>query len=176
MNTAPRGEDAVRLSVAERRKPRGQVGHVDNAQLLDAIYEQWSVDPASVDESWQAFFEGFELGSQLPPELPGILASNGATPEVTPVTTEPEPTLPVADSMRQGRLSHLLFAYRMLGHYIANLDPLGFNKRELPELDLHNFKFSKADLDQEFNAGTAGGGGPGALGQRRRHPGHARAR
>ena len=119
MNTAPRGEDAIRLSVAERRKPRGQVGHVDNAKLLDAIYEQWSVDPASVDESWQAFFEGFELGSQLPPELPGILASNGATPEVTPVATEPEPTLPVADSMRQGRLSHLLFAYRICFRYVS---------------------------------------------------------
>ena len=79
------------------------------------------------------------------------------------MTTEPEPTLPLADSMRQGRLSHLLFAYRMLGHYIANLDPLGFNKRELPELDLHNFKFSQADLDQEFNAGTAGGGGQKTL-------------
>ena len=65
--------------------------------------------------------------------------------------------------MQQGRLSHLLFAYRMLGHYIANLDPLGFNKRELPELELHNFKFTDADLDREFNAGTAGGGGQKTL-------------
>ena len=51
----------------------------------------------------------------------------------------------------------------MLGHYIANIDPLGFNKKELPELDLHNFKFTDADLDQEFNAGTAGGGGQKTL-------------
>src|SRR6202047_1508748 len=34
-----------------------------NADLLDEYYERWKQDPASVDSSWSAFFEGFELGS-----------------------------------------------------------------------------------------------------------------
>ena len=133
--------------------------------MLEEHYEQWRVTPSSVDATWRAFFEGFELGTQLEPdreELNGGGRSNGAVaPEVPQV--EPVPELPEVDPMRQGRLFHLLFAYRMLGHYVANLDPLGFNKQELPELDLHNFKFTEADLDHEFNAGSAGGGGQKTL-------------
>ena len=133
--------------------------------MLEEHYEQWRVTPSSVDATWRAFFEGFELGTQLEPGREGLNGggrSNGAVaPEVPRV--EPVPELPEVDPMRQGRLFHLLFAYRMLGHYVANLDPLGFNKQELPELDLHNFKFTEADLDHEFNAGSAGGGGQKTL-------------
>ena len=153
------------LSNEERQKPRGQIGHAENAHLLEEQYEQWRVNPSSVDATWRAFFEGFELGTQLEPDREGLNGSsegNGIPAAVIPAA-EPTAALPAVDPMRQGHLSHLLFAYRMLGHYIANIDPLGFNKKELPELDLHNFKFTDADLDQEFNAGTAGGGGQKTL-------------
>ena len=150
------------LSKLERQKPRGQIGHAENAVFLEEHYEQWRLNPKNVDENWRSFFEGFELGSQLEPDLDTLdSTSNGTHSQIDP--NDPTPALPVVDPMRQGRLSHLLFAYRMLGHYIANLDPLGFNKREMPELELHNFKFTEADLDQEFNSGTAGGGGQKTL-------------
>ena len=153
------------LSSEDRQKPRGQIGHAENAHLLEDQYEQWRVNPTSVGATWQAFFEGFELGTQLKPDregLNGCSEGNGiAGPAI--LGTEPDTLPPSVDPMRQGHLSHLLFAYRMLGHYIANLDPLGFNKQELPELELHNFKFTEKDLDQEFNAGSAGGGGQKTL-------------
>ena len=153
------------LSNEERQKPRGQIGHAENAHLLEEQYEQWRVNPSSVDATWRAFFEGFELGTQLEPDREGLNGSSEGNGIAAPVIPAAEPTaaLPAVDPMRQGHLSHLLFAYRTLGHYIANIDPLGFNKKELPELDLHNFKFTDADLDQEFNAGTAGGGGQKTL-------------
>ena len=147
------------LTKEERQKPRGQIGHAENSLFLEENYEQWRIDPTSVDANWQSFFEGFELGSQLEPDT----ENTGSKNESQSDTNNPNSVLPVVDPMRQGRLSHLLFAYRMLGHYLANLDPLGFNKQELPELELHNFKFTEADLDQEFNAGTAGGGGQKTL-------------
>src|SRR6202046_2102493 len=34
-----------------------------NADLLDQNYLRWRNDPSSVDATWSAFFEGFELGS-----------------------------------------------------------------------------------------------------------------
>ena len=37
-----------------------------NLDLIDQNYTRWRKDPASVDPSWSAFFEGFELGN-----LPG---------------------------------------------------------------------------------------------------------
>ena len=159
---SPLGDGALSgLSKEERQKPRGQIGHAENSLFLEENYEQWRINPKSVDANWQAFFEGFELGSQLEPDLASKNNSNGKVSKTK--LNDPTPALPVVDPMQQGRLSHLLFAYRMLGHYIANLDPLGFNKRELPELELHNFKFTDADLDREFNAGTAGGGGQKTL-------------
>ena len=159
---SPLGDGALSgLSKEERQKPRGQIGHAENSLFLEENYEQWRINPKSVDANWQAFFEGFELGSQLEPDLDSKNNSNGKASKTN--LNDPTPALPVVDPMQQGRLSHLLFAYRMLGHYIANLDPLGFNKRELPELELHNFKFTDADLDREFNAGTAGGGGQKTL-------------
>ena len=161
MNTPLGGGALLGLSKTERQKPRGQIGHAENSLFLEEHYEQWRINPSSVDANWQAFFEGFELGSQLEPDLDTEDTSNGKTLKTD--ANDSAPPLPVVDPMRQGRLSHLLFAYRMLGHYLANLDPLGFNKQELPELELHNFKFTEEDLDQEFNAGTAGGGGQKTL-------------
>ena len=46
-----------------------------NAALLDEYYERWQNDPASVDEKWSAFFEGFALGNATPPARNG---ANGA--------------------------------------------------------------------------------------------------
>ena len=161
MNSPLGGGALSGLSKKERQKPRGQIGHAENSLFLEENYEQWRINPKSVDANWQAFFEGFELGSQLEPDLASKNNSNGKASKTN--LNDPTPALPVVDPMQQGRLSHLLFAYRMLGHYIANLDPLGFNKRDLPELELHNFKFTDADLDREFNAGTAGGGGQKTL-------------
>ena len=161
MNSPLGGGALSGLSKTERQKPRGQIGHAENSLFLEENYEQWRINPKSVDANWQAFFEGFELGSQLEPDLDSKNNSNGKASKTN--LNDPTPALPVVDPMQQGRLSHLLFAYRMLGHYIANLDPLGFNKRDLPELELHNFKFTDADLDREFNAGTAGGGGQKTL-------------
>ena len=34
-----------------------------NADLLDEYHQRWKKDPASVDSTWSAFFEGFELGN-----------------------------------------------------------------------------------------------------------------
>ena len=38
---------------------------IENAyvDLLEERYEDWKKDPASVGQTWSAFFEGFELGS-----------------------------------------------------------------------------------------------------------------
>ena len=33
-----------------------------NSVLLDEKFAQWKIDPQSVEATWSAFFEGFELG------------------------------------------------------------------------------------------------------------------
>ncbi len=92
-----------------------------NAQLLDENYARWKDDPHSVDATWAAFFEGFELGCERAPE--GVSAEKGRTAA--------EAELPL-----QTRVEGLVYAYRTLGHTLAQLDPLSEERPEQPLLSL----------------------------------------
>ena len=56
-----------------------------NADLLEAKYAEWCENPQSVEPTWAAFFEGFELGSaqlkrkEEAPVTSGAPATDGAT-------------------------------------------------------------------------------------------------
>ena len=80
-----------------------------NADLLDEYHQRWKKDPASVDATWSAFFEGFELGS-----APN---RNGHKTAVVPYSLSEDASL-------QNRIDALVTNYRILGHTQANLDPL----------------------------------------------------
>src|SRR6184192_4697403 len=103
-----------------------------NLELIDQNYQRWQEDPASVDSSWAAFFEGFELGN-LPQR-------NGAA-----ATTAPRPGL--RESPLQTRIDGLVYAYRTLGHTIARVNPLAEKRPENPSLTLRELGFSEKDLD-----------------------------
>ncbi len=134
---------------------RGRIGNPDHAALLEGYYEQWKIDPESVEPTWRAFFEGFELGVQAMP-------AKGTKAVSAPVAAA-APAASGSDSLKQARVYNLFFAYRTLGHRIANLDPLGFNKTSFPDLDLENFRFTDADLDTVFDSGSLAGGGERTL-------------
>ena len=143
-------------SPSDRPQARGLVGNAANAPVLEEYYEQWKANPESVDASWAAFFEGFELGCQ---QLPPKADKKGAKPAsaVAPV----DPSAPSV-RLKQARLYNLLFAYRTLGHRLAQLDPLGLHNKtpaEVPELGLDQFRFTEADLDSVFDSGTLAEGG-----------------
>ena len=40
----------------------GRIGHPGNGAFLEELHESLKTDPTSVDPTWRAFFEGFELG------------------------------------------------------------------------------------------------------------------
>ena len=102
-----------------------------NLELIDQNYQRWQEDPASVDPSWAAFFEGFELGN-LPQR-------NGAAVAA--------PRAAVRESPLQTRIDGLVYAYRTLGHTIALVNPLAEKRPENPQLTLRELGFSEKDLD-----------------------------
>ena len=52
---------------------------------------------------------------------------------------------------RQGKVNHMINNYRVRGHLIANLDPLGLMDREMhPELDPASYGLTIWDLEREF--------------------------
>ena len=97
-----------------------------NLELIDENYERWQDDPRSVDSSWSAFFEGFELGNV--PEKDGAVAA-------------------ARDGQLQTRVDGLIYAYRTLGHTIARVNPLAEARPQNPMLSLRELGFSDKDLD-----------------------------
>jgi multifunctional 2-oxoglutarate metabolism enzyme len=61
------------------------------------------------------------------------------------------------DLQKQIGVLELINLYRVRGHLIANLDPLGKHQLYHPELDPANFSLTMWDLDREFATGGLGG-------------------
>src|SRR5437773_7361180 len=102
-----------------------------NLELIDQNYQRWQEDPASVDPSWAAVFEGFELGN-LPQRNGAAVAAPRAVTRESPLQT---------------RIDGLVYAYRTLGHTIARVNPLAEKRPENPLLTLRELGFSEKDLD-----------------------------
>ena len=98
----------------------------DNAAYIEEMYQRWRASPADVSESWQMFFQGFELGQRCP-------ESEGAS--------------------LQSRVASLIYGYRDQGHRIARIDPLGGAPARHPQLELEQFGLGEQDLDTMFDTG-----------------------
>ena len=108
-----------------------------NLDLLEENYRRWEQNPESVDSSWSAFFEGFELGNT--PQRNGAAAAAASAPEPR-------------ESPLQTRVDGLVYAYRTLGHTIARVDPLAERRPENPLLSLRELGFSEKDLDLQVSS------------------------
>jgi 2-oxoglutarate dehydrogenase E1 component len=98
-----------------------------NRQVVEEAFERWRRDPATVDESWRLFFEGFDLG----------LSQQGE---------------PSAELIRQQiGVVRIIDGYRRLGHALAQLDPLSDPPPSHPLLELSNFNLKESDLDRTYD-------------------------
>src|SRR6201981_3978598 len=151
-----------------------------NATYIDDIYARYEQDPASVDVEWQEFFkslkdtpadviktvEGPSWGRDNWPlsprdDLTSALDGNGAAVEKAigskiaakaqakgAEVTSAELHQATRDSVRA---IMLIRAYRMRGHFHANLDPLGIEApRNREELDPRSYGFTDADFDRKI--------------------------
>ncbi len=96
-------------------------------EYLDSLHLQWQQNPRSVPPSWQAYFAGFDLGSQ-----------------VTPAASDPQM------AFKQSAVQSLIYRYRDIGHLLACTDPLAPCPISHPLLELQEFGLSEADLDTFF--------------------------
>jgi len=150
-------------------------GH--NAAYVEQLYARYAENPDAVDETWAAFFR--ELGdsetdarrdaqgpswarADWPPmpsdEITSALDGQWAEPEkqVEKVRARAaEKGLAITDTQaRQAVLDSLralmlIRAYRIRGHLVADLDPLGMHDQTPhPELDPRSYGFTEGDMDR----------------------------
>jgi 2-oxoglutarate dehydrogenase E1 component len=113
-----------------------------NLDVLEENYRRWQENPDTVDSSWSAFFEGFQLGDLQP--------QNGAT-ALSPDRAAGAPA-ESPESPLQTRIDGLVYAYRTLGHTIANVNPLADKRPANPLLTLRELGFSDKDLDLQVSS------------------------
>ncbi len=104
-----------------------------SSDYVEQMYEQWQSDPSSMSEEWRLFFSGFDLAVRPT----GAVASERASD--------------------QSKVVSLIFAYRNLGHLIADLDPLGDNLESHPLLKLETVGLGPENLDEVYDTGHLGG-------------------
>jgi len=126
-----------------------------NDAYVEAMYEQFLANPASVHPDWQAWFGS--LGGQGRDVAHGPLVealaerARSARPSL-----QAAGPMPAADSAaKQGAVSRMIQIYANRGHLIADLDPLGLTVRPVPKvLGLDYLNLGESDLDTEFLTGS----------------------
>lgn len=128
-----------------------------NAAFVEDLYEQFLVDPESVDPEWRTYFnglEGREAGDV--PHSAVVAHIRDAARHAGRDSGEP---LSNEAARKQGAVLKLITAYRSRGHLAASIDPLGMREKpDAPDLGLEFHGLSKADLDEEFGTGPHFGG------------------
>ena len=151
-----------------------------NAPYIEEMYARFEQNPGSVDGEWQEFFKSLKdqpadvkRGAEGPSweqpnwpvtprdELVSALDGNWAAVEKsvgTKLAAKAQAKgveLSAADVQQATRDSiralMLIRAYRMRGHFHANLDPLGIEPpKDHEELDPRSYGFTDADLDRKI--------------------------
>ena len=151
-------------------------GH--NAEYIEALYAKYADNPGAVDESWRQFFAALgDSAAEAKAEAAGPSWARPDWPPVPsddltaafdgqwPAEAEAAGTKITAKAAEQGislneaqvraavldslRALMLIRAYRIRGHLVANLDPLGMRDNSLhPELDPASYGFTADDMDR----------------------------
>lgn len=106
--------------------------HLANSDIssIEQMYQEYIINPDSVDESWQAFFKGFDFA----------LANFNS---------------PKHDfNNNEFHVINLIHAYRQRGHLFTKTNPVRLRRKYFPTLDIENYNLSPKDLSIEFEAGA----------------------
>ena len=135
-----------------------------NATYIEELYERFLRNPQSVDADWRQYFGSLGATNGMPPQR--LASWTQVSSKVIGAVVEQE-VKPASKDAKKGtgvsqeqieKFAHdsiraimMVRAYRVRGHLLANLDPLGIeNKDYHPELSIEHYGFTEADLDKEI--------------------------
>ena len=150
-----------------------------NAAYIEDLYARYETDPAAVDAEWRAFFQSLKDDTPTSPagarsllekaeladpaqwrsgrgarrpmgrDRKGDRRKDPAKAQAKGVELSPAD---VQQATRDSiRALMLIRAYRVRGHFHANLDPLGFEPQpNEDELDPRSYGFTEADMDRRI--------------------------
>jgi 2-oxoglutarate dehydrogenase E1 component len=150
----------------------------NNAHYIEQLYARYTDDPGSVADGWSEFFRQLDddertvrseargpswARSDWPPApsdeltaaLTGEWAETAGRAETAIREKAADKAVPIADDQVKRavldsiRALMIIRAYRIRGHLVADLDPLGMREpTPHPELDPASYGFTEADMDR----------------------------
>ena len=114
--------------------------YLSNADVgyVDQLYQNYKKDPASVDSTWQKFFEGFDFSQQRYGET-----GNGNGHAAGAATD--------SLSIKETQVRNLIFQYRSFGHLKSQTNPVRERRNHNVNFDHKSVGLTDADLDTEFD-------------------------
>lgn len=148
---APRAEQRVNEGLVPMDVPRHQ-DLINSASLdyIEELYLRYLDEPGSVPEEWRDYFasraeaEGPRPTALGPSFRPRSLFAGGA-PSLATADGE---DVGVAAALLQQKLDRLVRNYRVRGHRLAQLSPLGQEPFEAPELEPAYYGITPEDMDR----------------------------
>jgi 2-oxoglutarate dehydrogenase E1 component len=124
-----------------------------NTTYVEWMLEEYARDPSSVPPEWRQYFDGLGVNGDGVPRRPVFRQSL-----FHPAPLQASARASIYESeCRQDRADQLVRAYRVRGHLIARLDPLGLVRQPHTELDPGTYGLSERDLDQPVATLSVGG-------------------
>jgi 2-oxoglutarate dehydrogenase E1 component len=149
--------------------------------FLERLYADYRTDAQSVTPAWRKFFAALPNGAlpehggkpsaveaprdssraEAPPPAAPLSAAascpprDAAPPSVAPHNGQKRKSIEAA--ARQERVDQLIRNYRVRGHIVADIDPLGRRRPAPPELNPEFYGFTPADYDRHFSTRVVSG-------------------
>ena len=132
-----------------------------NSSFIKELYSKYLNNPKSIPQSWIEFFDGLNddqeiikkeiLGPSWAPRKKIDLENNLKQKETHDNGTILAETTSEKEKEQSVKAIALIRAYRIRGHLIANLDPLGMMERKyLHELHPADHGFKKEDYNKKI--------------------------
>jgi len=154
------------LKPVGKREPQESGVNSLSLGFIEEMYAAYQQDPASVSADWRRYFKALgnghgngnghgshaltKFGPSFRPRSvfdPVPRGENGSTTSARELEA----------ALLQDRVDQLIRAYRVRGHMVANIDPLGMPRPHLPELDPEFYGFTEADMERPFSTDTIRG-------------------
>ena len=99
---------------------------------IDDMYETYQNNPSEMDESWAAFFKGFEF--QMGPNSSGDMSSE--------------------DLQREFNCFRMIQSYRTRGHLLSDTNPIRPRQDRDARISISHYDLSEEDLNRTFYCGN----------------------
>ena len=113
-------------------QPGRLAGH--NLAFVEGLFEQYLESPDSVSPEWQSYFATWAGDTSLRDGVEARAPRDNSIFRPASMSAGGD-TGATQSGILQERLDQLVRAYRVRGHMVAQLDPLGFPRSGHPELE-----------------------------------------